>query len=75
MLAAQKDQVGMPAQLLAGTGYFSAANVNAYVVNGLGRLIAMKREAHHLPVMERFTAPPPLVADADAVAQMAHRLK
>lgn len=75
VLAAQKDQIGMPAQLLADTGYFSAANVNACVANGIEPLIAMKREAHHLPVLERFTEPAPLADDADAVAQMAHRLK
>ena len=75
VLAGQKDQLGMPAQLLADTGYFSAANVNACVANGIEPLIAMKREAHHLPVLERFTEPAPLADDADAVAQMAHRLK
>jgi transposase len=75
VLTAQKDQIGMPAQLLADTGYFSAANVNACVANGVEPLIAMKREAHHLPVMERFTEPAPLADDADEVAQMAHRLK
>ena len=75
VLAAQKDQVGMPTQLLADTGYFSAANVNACLASGIEPLIVMKREAHHLPVMERFTEPPPLAADADAVAQMEHRLK
>jgi len=75
VLAKQQEQVGMPAQLLADTGYFSAANVNACVASGIEPMIAMKREAHHLPVMERFTEPPPLADDADAVAQMAHRLK
>lgn len=74
-LSAQKDQVGLPAQLLADTGYFSAANVDACVANGIEPMIAMKREAHHLPVLERFTEPAPLADDADAVAQMAHRLK
>jgi transposase len=75
VLTKQKDQIGMPAQLLADTGYFSTANVNACVASGIEPLIAMKREAHHLPVLERFTEPPPLAADADALAQMAHRLK
>lgn len=75
LLAKQKDQIGMPAQLLADTGYFSAANVNACVASGIEPLIAMKREVHHLPVLERFTEPPPLADDADAVAQMANRLK
>lgn len=75
LLAKQNDQIGMPAQLLADTGYFSAANVNACVASGVTPLIAMKRETHHLPVLERFAEPSPLPVDADAVAQMAHRLK
>ena len=75
VLAKQKDQVGLPSQLLADTGYFSAANVNACVASGIEPLIAMKRDVHHLPVLERFTEPAPLAADADAVAQMANRLK
>lgn len=75
LLAKQKDRIGMPAQLLADTGYFSAANVNACVASGIEPLIAMKREVHHLPVLERFTEPSPLADDADAVAQMANRLK
>ena len=75
LFEAQKDKIGMPSQLLADTGYFSAANVSACVANGIEPLIAMKREAHHLPVLERFTEPAPLADDADAVAQMAHRLK
>lgn len=75
LLAKQKEQLGLPSQLLADTGYFSAANVNACVDNGIEPLIAMKRDAHHLPVMERFTEPAPLADDADAVAQMAHRLQ
>jgi hypothetical protein len=75
VLAKQKEQIGIPTQLLADTGYFSTANVSACVANGIEPMIAMKREAHHLPVLERFTEPPPLAADADAVAAMAHRLK
>jgi hypothetical protein len=75
LLAKQEDQIGMPTQLLADTGYFSAASVNACVASGVEPLIAMKREVHHLPALERFTEPPPLAGDADAVAQMAHRVK
>ena len=75
LLTRQKDQIGMSAQLLADTGYFSAANVNACVASGVKPLIAMKRETHHLPVLERFAEPSPLPVDADAVAQMAHTLK
>jgi transposase/IS5 family transposase len=75
VLAKHEEQIGLPSQLMADTGYFSAANVNACVASGIEPLIAMKREVHHLPVLERFTEPGPLAADADPVAQMAHRLK
>ena len=71
----QQNQIGIAAQLLADTGYFSAANVNACVASGIEPLIAMKREEHHAPVLERFTEPPPLAEDADVVARMAHKLK
>ena len=74
-LAKQAEQIGMPVQLLADTGYFSAANVNACVASGIEPLITMKRNAHHLPVLERFTEPAPLAEDADAVTRMAHQLK
>ena len=75
VLKEQQDQVGMPAQLLADTGYFSAANVNACLDAGIEPLIAMKREEHHAPVLARFTEPPPLCVDANAVTRMAHQLK
>ena len=80
VLAKQQDRIGMPSQLgaglgpLADTGYFSVANVNACVTSGIEPLIAMKREEHHSPVFERVTEPPALAPDADAVAQMAHKL-
>jgi len=75
VLKKQQNQIGIAAQLLADTGYFSAANVNACVASGIEPLIAMKREEHHAPVLERFTEPPPLAEDADVVARMTHKLK
>jgi len=78
MLAAlerQREQIGQPTHLLADTGYFSAANVDACEQAGITPLIAMKRTAHHEPVFERHTEPAPLAVGADAVAVMAHRLK
>lgn len=78
MLAAlerQSEQIGQPTHLLADTGYFSAANVEACVQADITPLIAMKRSVHHEPVFERHTEPAPLAVDADAVAVMAHRLK
>lgn len=74
-LKAHEQEVGLAEQLSADTGFFSAANVKACVEAGIEPLIAMGREAHYLPVLERWTEPEPLAEDADAVAHMAHRLK
>ena len=68
-------EVGLPTQLLADTGYFSEANVNACLDAGIEPLIAMKRDPHHPPLLNRWTEPEALSAEADVVTQMAHRLK
>lgn len=75
VLNRQKDQIGLPTQLLADTGYFSAANVNACLDAGIEPLIAVKRDEHNSPVLARWTEPPPLADDADMVTRMAHKLK
>lgn len=75
VLALRQEQLGQVSQVLADTGYFSAANVAACEEAGIVPMIAMKREQHHLPILERFTEPPPLRPDASAVEIMAHRLK
>ncbi len=75
VLARHQEQLGQISQILADTGYFSAANVAACEQAGIEPMIAMKREQHHLPVLDRFTEPPPLSPDANAVETMAHRLK
>lgn len=75
VLARRQEQLGQIDQVLADTGYFSAANVAACEEAGIEPMIAMKRERHHLPVLDRFTEPQPLPAGANAVEAMAHRLK
>lgn len=75
VLIRRQEQLGQVSQVLADTGYFSAANVAACEQAGIEPMIAMKREQHHLPVLDRFTEPPPLSPDANAVETMAHRLK
>lgn len=75
VLTRRQEQLGQVSQVLADTGYFSAANVAACEQAGIEPMIAMKREQHHLPVLDRFTEPPPLSPDANAVETMAHRLK
>ncbi|SEM23671.1 IS1182 family transposase [Halomonas daqiaonensis] len=69
------EALGRPTRLLADTGYFSAANVEACQAHDIEPLLAMKRDVHHLPVFERFAADPPAPDVADPVEQMAHRLK
>ena len=74
-LKSHEAELGMPQQLCADTGFFSAANVNAGVEAGIEPMIAMGREAHYPGLLARFTEPAPPAEDADAVAQMTHRLK
>ena len=49
-IAALPADLGKPETLLADTGYFSAANVEACAAAGIEPLIAMGREAHHPPL-------------------------
>lgn len=68
------EALGSAHTLLADTGYFSQANVEACVQAGLEPLIAVSREAHHLELEQRLSTPPPLPAEADALARMKHTL-
>ena len=74
-LAVLPADLGKPETLLADTGYFSAANVQACGVAGIEPLIALGREAHHPSLSERFAEAPPAPDDPTAVEAMAHRLK
>ena len=74
-LAALPADLGQPETLLADTGYFSAANVQACGAAGIEPLIALGREAHHPCLGERFAAAPPAPDDPTPVEAMAHRLK
>src|SRR4051812_13734799 len=71
--AALPADLGKPETLLADTGYFSAANVQACGAAGIEPLIALGREAHHPGLAERFAAAPPAPDDPTPVE--AHRLK
>ncbi len=64
-----------PQQLLADTGYFSAANVQACEAAGIEPSIAVARDAHHPHWSERFEEPPAPAPDATPVERMANRLK
>jgi transposase len=75
-LTAQSDELGAVEQLLADTGYMSAANVEACEQAGIEPMIAMGRDPHHGGLLERFAAAPPAPPpEATAVQKMAHRLK
>jgi transposase len=66
--------LGQVTALLADTGYFSAANLSACEAQGIEPMLSMKRELHHLPVLERFAADTPVPETDDPVVRMAHRL-
>ena len=73
-LKALPAELGQPVNLVADTGYFSAANVKACGEQAMTPLIAMKREAHHPDPLARFTEPPPLKEDATEGETMRHVL-
>jgi transposase len=74
-LDALPEELGAIETLLADTGYFSAANVQACVAAEIDPLIAMGRQPHHPPLAERFAPAPPPPDHPTPVAAMAHRLK
>jgi hypothetical protein len=74
-LDALPEELGAIETLLADTGYFSAANVQACVAAEVDPLIAMGRQPHHPPLAERFAPPPPPPDNPTPLAAMAHRLK
>jgi transposase len=58
VLEALPESMGRPEVLLADAGYFSAANVALCEQAKVEPLIAIRRDAHHLPLMQRFTDDP-----------------
>ena len=72
-LAVLPEDLGQPETLLADTGYFSAANVEACQAAGIAPLIALGREDHHPSLGERFAEAPPAPDDPTPVE--AHQLK
>jgi transposase len=71
------EELGKVEEVLADTGYLSAANVEGCAEAGIEPLIALGREPHNKGLMERF-APAPAEEppdDATAMQKMVHRLK
>jgi len=74
-LATLPASLGTTGTLLADTGYFSATNVAACEKAGLDPHIAVKRESHHPPPLERFAESTPLAEGCSPVARMTHKLQ
>ena len=74
-LSALPGSLGQVKAMLADTGYCSAANVQHCHAHHIEPLLAMGRDLHYLPVLERFAADAPAPESEDPVVKMAHRLK
>ena len=73
-LQALPEALGTPETLLADSGYFSEANVEACAEAGIAPLIACARERHHRSWKERFAAAPPAPDNPTPLEAMMHRL-
>lgn len=73
-LARLPEALGTPETLLADSGYFSAANVEACAQAEIAPLIAMGRERHHPSWRERFARATPPPQNPTPLAAMGHRL-
>lgn len=69
------ESVAVVENLLADTGYHSAANIEECLTENINPLIAEKREKHHLSPAERFAEPGSLEDNATATERASHRLK
>jgi transposase len=67
--------LGQPNTLLADNGYFSKDNIQACVKQKIEPLIALGREAHHLPLEQRLAPDAPEPETADPLVKMAWKLK
>jgi len=74
-ITALPEEVGRPETLVADSGYFSGANVEACANAGIEPLIAKGRQTHYPPLGERLAQAPPPPANPTPVEAMAHRLK
>lgn len=68
------EVLGQVQSLIADNGYCSQANVQVCVDAGIEPLLAIKRESHHLSVMQRFAPDAPEPQTADPLVRMAHQL-
>ena len=66
--------LGQAQSLIADNGYCSQANAHACSDAGIEPLLAIRRETHHIPVMERFAPDAPAPETTDPLTRMAHQL-
>ncbi len=69
------DELGKVEDILADAGYYSEDNVSACEKKGIEPFIPPGREKHNQPILERFSKPEPLAANADPISKMRHKLK
>jgi transposase len=74
-ITALPQDVGRPETLLADSGYFSGANVDACANAGIKPLIAKGRQAHYPPLSERLAEAPPAPENPTPVETMTHHLR
>jgi hypothetical protein len=74
-LCSLPGSLGRVDALSADTGYFSRNNVEQCKSKNIVPYIASERQQHNAPPEERFSEPEPLLAPADPVTEMKHRLK
>ena len=73
-IQALPEVLGQVQSLIADNGYCSQANVQGCQDAGIAPLLALKRESHHLPVLERFAPDAPAPETTDPLTRMAHQL-
>jgi len=73
-IAALPAQLGRVQSLIADSGFCSQANVMACHAAGVEALLALNRQSHHMPVLERFAPDAPDPETHNPLVQMAYRL-
>src|SRR5260370_3255030 len=74
-ISALPDELGEAETLLADSGYFSEANVEACAAAGIEPLIPQGRQTHYPPLSERFANVPPAPHHTTPLPALPHRLK
>lgn len=74
-LAALPEALGTVETIISDNGFYSEANVGACEEKRITPYIALGRDPHNQPLIDRFREPMPPPPDADAVTRMKHRLR